>query len=370
MNSIQMVNEYTPDYLVTPGEVLEDFLENAGLTQASLADRTGLSKKTINEIIKAKSAITAETALKLERTLGRPAHFWSNLERQYQDDKTRLSDKIKLEKDLHWLDLFPINEMAKLGWIVKCKDKIQQLDVLLRFFALASPQQWEIVWVRELQAAFRKAESSNENAALVSTWLRKGEIEIHKQDCDQFDKQKFKNSLNEIRKLTTEELNTFIPKLKSICAVAGVVLVFVPTLKRLGIYGATRWLNNKYIIQLSLFRKSNDEFWFTIFHEICHILKHSRKELYIEGNGLENEKEDEANIFAQNILIPPEQLKNLLESNYKLTIHQIEQFARDIDIAPGIVVGRLQHDGILPRNCGNELKVKCRYENVQDSYFY
>ena len=90
MNNMQTTNKYVPDYLVTPGAVLEDYLEYAGLTQVSLAERTGLSKKTINEIVKAKSAITAETALKLERTLGRPAHFWSNLERQYQDDKTRL----------------------------------------------------------------------------------------------------------------------------------------------------------------------------------------------------------------------------------------------------------------------------------------
>ena len=98
MNNVQTVNEYIPDYIVTPGEVLEDYLEHTGFTQASLAERTGLSKKTINEIIKAKSSITAETALKFERTLNRPAHFWSNLERQYQEDKTRLADKIRLEE--------------------------------------------------------------------------------------------------------------------------------------------------------------------------------------------------------------------------------------------------------------------------------
>jgi addiction module HigA family antidote len=82
-------NRYVPDYLVTPGEVLVEYLGYAGITQASLADRTGLSRKTINEIVKAKTAITAETAFKYERTLGRPTHFWSNLERQYQENKMR-----------------------------------------------------------------------------------------------------------------------------------------------------------------------------------------------------------------------------------------------------------------------------------------
>jgi addiction module HigA family antidote len=84
-------NQYIPDYLVPPGEVLEEYLIYAGLAQVSLADRAGLSKKTINEIIKAKSAITAEIALRLELTLGRPAHVWINLERQYQEDKTRIA---------------------------------------------------------------------------------------------------------------------------------------------------------------------------------------------------------------------------------------------------------------------------------------
>ena len=94
MNNAREINSYVPDYLVKPGEIIENYLEHAGFTQASLAERTGLSKKTINEIIKAKSAITAETALKLERTLGRPAHFWSNLERQYQEDIIRLEDLV------------------------------------------------------------------------------------------------------------------------------------------------------------------------------------------------------------------------------------------------------------------------------------
>ena len=94
MNNVRHINSYAPDYLVKPGEIIENYLEYAGFTQSSLAERTGLSKKTINEIIKAKSAITAETALKLERTLGRPAHFWSNLERQYQEDIIRLEDLV------------------------------------------------------------------------------------------------------------------------------------------------------------------------------------------------------------------------------------------------------------------------------------
>jgi addiction module HigA family antidote len=359
MSKALMVNEYVPDYLVTPGEVLEDYLEYTGLTQASLAKRTGLSKKTINEIIKAKSSITAETALRFERTLGRPAHFWSNLERQYQEDKVRLADKMQLEEDLHWLDNFPVNEMVKHGWIEKFREKPKLLDAILRFFGIASPAQWEPIWKHELQVAFRQTQNSKSDIGIISAWLRQGEIIAQNQNCAPYNKQKFRDSLAEIRILTTEEPNVFFPKLISICSDCGVAVVFVPALPKLRIYGATRWLNNKYILQLSLYLKSDDQFWFSFFHEACHVIKHSRKELFIQSKDLKTEAENDADTFAQNILIPPGELKQFIGSGYSPEIYEIEQFAKKIGIAPGIVVGRLQHDKIIPMNYGNRLKVKC-----------
>jgi len=359
MNKILTVNEYIPDYIVTPGEVLEEHLEYAGLSQAALAERTGLSKKTINEIVKAKSAITAETALKFERTIGRPAHFWSNLERQYQEDKTRLADKIRLEEDLHWLEIFPVKDMVKMGWIEKNKEKTKQLAALLQFFAVASPAQLETICINNLQTAFRKKQNTQKDIAVISSWLRRGEIMAQEEQCNKFDRQIFQNNLKEIRILTLadKKLNNFIPKLKALCAAAGVAVVFVPALPRLGTYGATRWHNDKYIMQLSMYGKSNDQMWFTIFHEACHIINHSRSELYIKETGSYNEKEKEADIFAKNILIPPKELSIFIAYTPTLTIQQIKRFAAAIGIAPGIVVGRLQHDGVIPRNWGNDLKV-------------
>ena len=77
-------NQYTPDYVSPPGETLQEVLEERGMSQAELAERTGRPKKTINEIINGKAAITPETALQLERVLGIPASFWNNRERRYR----------------------------------------------------------------------------------------------------------------------------------------------------------------------------------------------------------------------------------------------------------------------------------------------
>jgi Zn-dependent peptidase ImmA (M78 family) len=146
-----------------------------------------------------------------------------------------------------------------------------------------------------------------------------------------------------------------------ICASVGVAVVFVPELRKTGVYGATRWFGDKAIIQLSLRYKSNDHLWFTFFHEAGHIVKHGRKEVFIEGNELDGDKEEEADVFARNRLIPPANYRQFLLSWDGRSLAPIKTFAEKIKIAPGIVVGRLQHDQLLPNSLGNKLKVFYRW---------
>ena len=348
-------NQYIPDYLVRPGEVLEEYLDVYGMSQAELAVRTGMAKKTINEIIKGKASITPDTALKLERALGRPAHFWSKLERQFQEDRTRLAEKERLEAHLGWLKKIPVNVMVKHGWLTKQKDKVAQLEEVLRFFGIASPDQWEGVW-RGHQVSYRQTQRFETCAEAVSAWLRQGAIQVRQIQCEPFNRKKFQRVLESVRALTREEPQVLVPRLTELCAAAGVAVVFVPELPKTGVSGATRWIGNKAVIQLSLRYKSNDQLWFTFFHEAGHILKHGRKEIFIETNGLDGEKEEEADAFARDKLIPPDQLHRFLQ-RWNHSNEEIVTFADRIDIAPGIVVGRLQHDGILPNSHGNRLKV-------------
>ncbi len=354
-------NQYVPDYLVTPGEVIEEYLEAFGMSQAELAARTGLAKKTINEIVRGKAPITSDTALKLERSIGRPAHFWSNLEIQFQQDRTRLAEKERLKADLGWLEKVPVNAMAKYGWLKKQKDKLMQLEEVLRFFAVASPSQWERVW-QEYQVAYRQAQRFETCAEAVSAWLRQGDIQAQQIKCGPYDRKKFLDGLKTVRALTRENPQIFVPRLTDICAAAGVAVIFVPELPKTGVSGATRWLGEKAVIQLSLRYKSNDQLWFTFFHEAGHILKHGRKEIFIESNNFGGEKEEQANAFARDRLIPPDELRRFLQ-RWNKSNEELEAFADRIGIAPGIVVGRLQHDGLLPHSQGNGLKIYYRWTN-------
>lgn len=359
------INQYVPDYLVTPGVVLEDYLEVFGMTQAELAARTGLTKKTVNEIIKGKSPITPETALKLERSLGRPAHFWNNLERQFQEDRTRFAEEIRLRSQLDWLKKVPVSHLIKFGWIKKTGNKISQLKEVLQFFGVVSPEQWGTVW-REHQVAYRQTQHFESCAESVSAWLRKGEIEARQIQCAPFQLRRFQEVLETIRELTVEPPSVFQQRLVELCASAGVAVVFVPELPKTGVYGATRRLGDMTVIQLSLRYKSNDHLWFAFFHEAGHIIKHGRKEIFIEGNGVDGQKEEEADAFARDRLIPPTEYCRFVSSWDGRSLAPIETFAGRIKIAPGIVVGRLQHDKRLPNSHGNGLKVLYRWSG-QDS---
>jgi len=353
-------NQYRPNYAVLPGDVLSDELELREMSQQELSRRTGLTPKHIVSIIKGKAPITPETALKFERTIGMPANYWLNLESNYQEIKARLAEEEKLEADLTWLQRVPVAAMAKLGWIERHKDKKGQLKEVLKFFGIASVDQWDDMWPR-LSVAYRQSNQNTVFPEAVSAWLRKGELEAASIHCAPYNKQAFRQALDQIRALTDMPPQEFVPKMQALCAEAGVAVVFVPSLPKTGVSGATRWIHsNKAVIQLSLRYRSNDHLWFTFFHEAGHILLHGKKDLFIEkannsSNGLDEEKEAEANHFAENELIPRRELEKLIESGAR-TKAAICAFAKQVGIAPGIVVGQLQHRGFLDFKHCNDLK--------------
>jgi HTH-type transcriptional regulator / antitoxin HigA len=354
-------NQYEPDSVSAPGGSLREVLANKEMSQAELATRMGRPKKTINEIVKGKAMITPETALQLERVLGTPASFWNNLEQNYREYLAKVEERARLEKDLAWMKQFPVSAMAKYGWLEKQRDKVAQLQELLSFFSIASPTQWQGVFA-DRQAAYRRSSAFEVDHAAVAAWLRQGEREASRIHPARFSKQRFRNALLEARTLTTAPPSVFLPSLQRICADAGVAVVLLKALPKSRVSGATRWLSSTTaLIQLSLRYRKDDHLWFTFFHEAGHILLHGRGEVFLEGNGDRTEElEAEADRFASNFLVPPQDYRRFLSGGLP-TKRRIRDFATELGIAPGIVVGRLQHDGEVPfRNC-NDLKVSLRW---------
>ena len=356
-------SQFIPDYAVPPGETLLETLQTVGMSQAELADRTGRPKKTVNEIIKGTAAITPETALQLERVLGVPASIWNNLERNYQETLARINEQKRLQKHVSWLEKFPMTMLIRNGWIKDSKDNILQLKEVLNFFGVASPEQWSARWL-DAQVSFRKSAVFTSDPYAVAPWLRMGELIAQKTECRPYAATKFRNTLSEIRKFTTQPSEVFQPEIIRLCAECGVAVVFVPELPKIRACGATWWLNpGKAVIQLSLRYKSDDQLWFSFFHEAGHIILHGKKEIFIEGDNMASDKEKEADSFASDILIPPKKYKQFIQAG-KWSKDAIRDFASELGIAPGIVVGRLQHAGTMPYSHCNDLKRRFEWHNA------
>jgi addiction module HigA family antidote len=347
---------YEPDYAVAPGETLQEALDVLGMSQVQLAERTGLTPKTINLIIKGAAPITPATALQLERVLGTPASFWNNREVQYRESLVRRAEATQLGTQGAWLKRIPFRAMAKLGWIRLHSEPTQQLREVLGFFGVASTEQWETVWASP-SAAFRASPAFAKDPGAVAAWLRRGELQAQAIPTSAYDASKFRDALDQARALTNEPPEVFTKDLVGICAGAGVAIAFVHELPRLRTSGATRWLSPaKALIQLGLRYKTDDQLWFTFFHEGAHILLHGKRDVFLEDDGEKSDKEREANRFAADKLIPPRVYRVFAANKLHFSKASIQRFATDVGVAPGIIVGRLQHDGRLPVTHCNDLK--------------
>lgn len=353
-----------PDFAVPPGETLQEMLDHFGLTQADLAERTGRPKKTINEIIQGKAAITPETALQLEKVLGLEAGQWLAMEQTYREALARQTERASLAQEISWLKEIPLNEIIKRGWVSKLSDKVDQLEAVLRWFGVASPRAWTQVWTGVQESiAYRKSTKFDSDFAAIATWLRRGELLAADVKTRPYNPATFRNVLVQIRQLTTKW--PFEQELKDLCAEAGVIVLFVPEIKGLHVSGATRWLApDKALIQLTLRGRWQDIVWFSFFHEAAHILLHGKRTVFVEPTDKKAQPHEhdelEADQFATDLLIPPERYQRFVQQR-RFSVPAVTHFAEEIGIARGIVIGRLQHDRLIGWD-DPLTKLKLRYE--------
>jgi addiction module HigA family antidote len=360
----QLTSEYLPELVSVPGETLQEVLDERGISQAELAERTGRPKKTINEIIQGKAAITPETALQLERVLGIPAAFWNNLEGNYRVNQARNLERAELQKYVDWLKKLPVTAMVKHGWINKRGDKVDQLQEVLNFFGLASPLRWDEMVE---STAFRKSSAFTVDMGALSAWLRRGEIEGRGMPCRPYNKSGFREVLTQARELTCRPLPEAFKELQRRCSEVGVAVVIISELPKTRVNGATRWLSkDKALIQLSLRYKREDVFWFSFFHEAAHILLHGKRDLFLEGEPGDAEHEREADDFASNVLLPARKYRRF-SSRSTFPKGQVIEFAVAMGVHPGIVVGRLQHDKLIDFNYLTDLLRKIDSQSLPTS---
>ena len=330
---------------IPPGEILLEELQARNMTQKELALRLGRPSQVINEIIKGKKAITSDTALGLESVLGIEAQYWANLERDYQMVLARIRAQQKLAEEVAYLDSYPVREMIKRGWIEAVRGKSSKLKALQNFFgvAIAEPQ------AIQNAVGFRLSKAAHQRTSLgaLAVWLRQGELEAQQLQTTEYDEEAFRQALMSIRMLTIQPFSEFIPIILKLCAESGVVFCMVQELPKSGAIGAMRWMNDgRPMIQMSLRHKWADIFWFTFFHETCHVLQRKQHRFVVDFHIPDpdlTEFEEEANSFARDLLIPPDAWEGFCEKGWFIE-KTIQEFSDSVGIAPFIVVGRLQKE--------------------------
>jgi HTH-type transcriptional regulator/antitoxin HigA len=359
-------NQYRPTHVSLPGDTLAEVLAERQMTQADLARRIGRTPKLVSEVITGKAPISPETALLLEQVLSVPARFWNNLEQNYQEAVARAKDRTALEAHGDWLKLFPVTEMQKRGWLPALPDRVDLLQALLKYFGVASPHQWYAIWEKE-PSRLRQSKAYLADRYSLAVWLRQGEIQAQAIACDSYSPERFRATLSTARALTAGDIKESIGKLRVDCARAGVALVFVEETRRIRASGATTWLSpSKALLQLSLRYKTDDQLWFTFFHEAVHILEHSKRERFVDDGDDENDaQERDANRIATDLLIAGSVWRRFVETG-SFGRDSVVAFARSEGIAPGIVAGRLQHEKRLHFGDLADLKQRLDWDGTSE----
>ena len=332
-----------------PGATIKEQLNDRGMSQKEFAARMDMSEKHISKLINGEVQLTPEVAVRLEIVLGVPAKFWNNLEAVYREKLIKVKAENSMEADEALVKQLPYGEMARYGWVPSTRNSKEKVINLRRYFEVVELSLLENTQITRI-ACRRLAITEKSDFALLA-WTQEAKILARGIETQPINIKGLINDIPDIRKMTCQKPQNFGLKLKSILAQNGIALVFLPHLKGSFLQGASFMEGNKIIVGMTARGKDADKFWFSLFHELGHIiLGHIGK-----ADGTTLQDESGADEWARDELISRNEFDLFIKAK-DFSESSIKKFAMKIGIAPGIVVGRLQNEGYVKHNMLNELK--------------
>lgn len=332
-----------------PGATIKEQLLDRGLTQKEFAIRMDMSEKHISRLINGEVQLTPDMAVRLEMVLGVPANFWNRLEAIYREKLIKAKEENEMLEDQEIAKKFPYAEIARIGWVPKTRNLNEKVINLRKFFEVVK---LELIYNTQLtKIACRRLGDTEKSDYSLLAWAQEAKIEARTINTAPINVNHLIKSIKDIRNMTTMDPEEFCPKLKELFASCGIALVFLPHIGGSFLHGATFCDGNKIVIGLTVRGKDADKFWFSLFHEIGHIVYGHINNV----NGTTEENEIEADEYAKNILISTE-VFNHFTSHGDFSKKSVLDFANKENILPGIVVGRLQKEGFLKYDKLNNLK--------------
>lgn len=357
------LSEYKDIVAFHPGYYLAEMIDDMGISQAEFATRLGTTGKTLSKLVNGQINLSNEIAKKLAAMLGTSVDVWLNLQATYDQKVIEIEREKDLDAQAEVAKQIDYSYFVKVVGLPAVKDIREKISNLCKFFMVADLR---IMGEPDFLVNFRSGISSTEYKNVINSraWIQTA-INISKSiKTEPFDAEKLKGYLPELRSMTIQEPDVFLPRMRTIFSECGVAFVLLPHLKNSGVNGAVKWVSsNRVVLAMNNRGLDADKFWFSLFHEIKHVLQQKVKTVFInsseaEMRSLNAELEDEADNFAMNYLIPPAKYKAFSPTMYT-SDDEICSFAKAIGIHPGIVAGRLQHDKIIaPYRCS---KMKEKY---------
>ena len=331
--------EYNDTIAFHPGYYIKEIVEESGLTQEDFAKRLDTTPKNLSLLIRGEQSLSIDIAMKLSRMIGTSVNYWLNLQNAYDALIAEFRSERELAEERKVFEYFDYKFFRdNYGLPDLPRKKDEQIEEIRKFLNVAT---LTVLSKRDMSVSFR---SSTEDLTEASTIKANVMVQIATNkalevNAPKFNKKKFEEAAKYALTLTKNH-EEFYPLIKKAFWEAGVIFVILPNIAGSKTNGATKKVGDNIMLMVNDRRLNADSFWFTLFHEIGHIINGDYGISFEKETGAQ---EDAANKFAEDSLIPSEQYQKFIECA-QFDLQSIRQFANTIDRDPGIVLGRLQND--------------------------
>lgn len=339
------------DYIIHPGDTLAEVMEDRDMTQRELAVRTGMSEKHISTVIHGKKNISAAFARKLEYALGIETSFWMNLQANYDREILEFEELNNItEKELNILkNLKEVSKVwSSLGWLDKGANPAAM--ILDYRMILGISNLLDIPKISYTAAYRAQSKNANVDPYVLFAWQRMCELLTKENEiADEVDVDKLRLSIPEIKKVMFMRVDQIQKILSEIFSDCGIAFRIVPHFTGAPVQGFIKKTEEgALILCMTLRQKFADIFWFTLFHEIAHILNGDTKHAFIDFDSVSGTMEAKADRMAGELLINSEEYEAFVNAEGYKKSDELERFAASQNVKDYIVRGRLMKDQIIP----------------------
>ena len=351
------------DWFSRPGDSVLSAMRRRSVSAEALSGELAGGIGQLRNLISGFGTIDDPTAAALSKVLGGSTDFWKARQSKYEEALAQAVSQLSDEDADAWLQRIPAPGRRLR---VTARTRSLELERRLAFFGVSTLKSWDARYgPHQRQARFRRSLAFTQHDGATSMWLREGELEANLRQTAAWSSDALRARLEEIRALSKiSKPGRFLPRLAALLAEAGVALVVLRAPKGCRASGASRMIAaDKAMILMSFRHRADDHFWFTLFHEIGHLLLHEASS-FVDVEGMEGADpyEEEANDFAANLIVPKIREAELMSLNPD--DDSIRRFAVSLGVAPGLILGQLQHRGVIPPGALNRLRRNWTWDQI------